>query len=68
MIVRVNGTDTELAPGTTLADLVAQVAPGERGRGVATAVDGEVVRRDGRAGVVLVEGAKVEIVTAVQGG
>jgi sulfur carrier protein len=40
-VIRVNGEPTETAPGTTVAQLVAD--RGAPDRGVAVAVDGEVV-------------------------
>ena len=68
MIVFVNGTRREVAAGTMLRDLV--IAPGETQprRGIAIAVDGAVVPRARLAETALSEGARVEIVTAVQGG
>ena len=66
MTVTVNGDARELAPGTTLADLVAQLVPAAQG--VAAALDGEVVPRRAWPGTPLDDGAVVEVVTAVQGG
>jgi sulfur carrier protein len=66
MTVTVNGDQRELAPGTTLADLVAQLVPAVRG--VAAALNGEVVPRRAWLGTPLADGAVVEVVTAVQGG
>ncbi|MEO8091749.1 MAG: sulfur carrier protein ThiS [bacterium] len=68
MIVDLNGRATPLPEGSTLADAVAAAGAGGDDRGVAVAVDGEVVPRpqwDGRA---LAEGEDVEVVRAVQGG
>ena len=64
--VTVNGDERELPPGTTLADLIAQLTPSPRG--IAAAVDGEVVPRRGWPDTPLADGSVVEIVTAVQGG
>lgn len=68
MIVELNGKPTELPKGATVADAVRRLgANGER-RGIAVAVDGEVVRRaewDHRA---LHDRQGVEVVQAVQGG
>ncbi|HEV2780736.1 MAG TPA: sulfur carrier protein ThiS [Actinophytocola sp.] len=66
MEVRLNGEDTELAEGTTVAGLLAArgIAPG----GVAVAVNAEVVPRASHATTVLPDGAVVEVLTAVQGG
>lgn len=66
MNVTVNGRDQRFAPGTTVAQLIAQVAAD--GRGTAVAVDGTVVPRGGWPAQVLHEGDTVELVTAVQGG
>lgn len=66
MRIEVNGESRELDRPTTLGALVdAEVA--DR-RGVAVAVDGEVVRRDAWDTTTLADGARVEIVGAVQGG
>jgi sulfur carrier protein len=66
MTVTVNGDQRELAPGTTLADLVAALVPAVQG--VAAALDGEVIPRRAWLGTPLADGAVVEVVTAVQGG
>ncbi len=69
MIVLVNGIEHELAPGTSVEGLLAalaQVPPGARG--VAVALDGEIVPRASWGEVLLHEAASLEIVTAVQGG
>jgi len=66
--ITLNGEHRELPPGTTLAGIVRQL-PGEPGgRGVAVALDGEVVPRPAWDGTELEDGAHVEVVTAVQGG
>lgn len=64
--VEVNGDARELAAGTTVAALLEQL--GAARPGVAVAVDGHVVARSGWAGAALADGARVEILTAVQGG
>ncbi len=66
MTLTVNGDQRELPPGTTLAELVAQLT--ESPRGVAAAVDGAVVPRRAWPDTPLGDGTVVEIVTAVQGG
>ena len=66
MIVTVNGDPRELAAGTTLADLVTQLAASPKG--VAAAVDGAVVPRRAWPDTPLADGTVVEVVTAVQGG
>lgn len=66
MSVEVNGTSIDLAPGTTLQALIEARAGTTRGSAVV--VDGEVVPRAEWAGHELHDGARVELITAVQGG
>jgi sulfur carrier protein len=66
MTLTVNGDERELPPGTTLAGLIGQLTASARG--IAAAVDGEVVPRRAWPDTKLADGAVVEIVTAVQGG
>ncbi len=66
MRLTVNGAATELADGTTVAELVA--ARAEDHRRVAVAVDSAVVPRSRWAETVLTEGAAVEVLVAVAGG
>jgi sulfur carrier protein len=68
MTIWLNGEQTELPPGLTLAAAVeAAGAPAGR-RGIAVAVDGEVVPRDRWDATRLDDGQRVEVVQAVQGG
>jgi len=62
----VNGKTRDLPPGVTLADVVSQLT--ESPKGVAAAVNGEVVPRRGWSATELAERDEVEVVTAVQGG
>jgi sulfur carrier protein len=64
--VYVNGGHLAFPAHGTLAELVDAHTPSRSG--VAVAVDGEVVPRAEWAGLRLAEGARVEILTAVQGG
>jgi sulfur carrier protein len=66
--VFVNGERRELRSGATVADLVEMLPGAPDGRGVAVAIDGEVVRRGAWASTELASGARVEVVAAVQGG
>jgi sulfur carrier protein len=66
MTVTINGEPRDLQPGITLADVVSQVTASAKG--VAAAVNGEVVPRRAWPDTPLADGAEVEIVTAVQGG
>ncbi len=66
--VFVNGERRELRSEATVADLVQTLPGAPDGRGVAVAVDGEVVRRGAWSSTELAGGARVEVVAAVQGG
>lgn len=66
MQVWINGRPGELADGARVPDALALL--GAPGAGVAVAVDGEVVPRAAWADTPLVDGARVEVLTAVQGG
>jgi sulfur carrier protein len=69
MRVTLNGEARELADGATVADLVERwVLAGERRRGIAVAVDAEVVPRSAWEETRLTEGQTVELLTAMQGG
>lgn len=71
MIVTLNGESRELPPGATVASVLEllEAAPGSRGaRGVAVALDGVVVTRSRWSETPLGEGARIEIVAAIQGG
>jgi sulfur carrier protein len=68
MIVELNGDRVELSDGASVADAVAVAGANSGRRGVAVAVDGEVVPRSGWDGTNLREGQKVEVVEAIQGG
>jgi sulfur carrier protein len=60
--VRVNGEEREVQPGTTVAELVPP------SRGVAVAVDGEVVPRSDWPATAIRDGQALEVLRAVQGG
>lgn len=66
--VELNGEARELHDGATVADAVALIGVAPDARGVAVAVDREVVRRADWADTPLAAGARVEILTAIQGG
>ena len=63
-----NGTDRELAEGTTVADLIASLGHDPRGRGVAAAINGEVVPRTSWGATIVSDGDRVEVLTAIGGG
>ena len=66
MNIVVNGRPREVASAITVAGLVDDLVDDRRG--VAVAVDGDVVPRAAWEATGLHEGARVEIVAAVQGG
>ena len=68
MTVLVNGEARQLAPGTTVQALLDALAVPGGGRGVAVAVDAEVVPRGEWETTRLDEGARVEVLRAIQGG
>jgi sulfur carrier protein len=67
-MIRVNGRDSDVAPGTTVGALLAQLDVPAEGRGIAVAVDAEVVPRAEWDSFTLSDDARVEVLTAVQGG
>jgi sulfur carrier protein len=66
--VVLNGAPCELPDGAMLEDAIARSGVHESRRGVAVAVDGEVVPRAEWEATALADGAKVEVLQAVQGG
>jgi len=64
--VTVNGEARELAPGTTVAELLARIAP--PGRPCAVEIDRQIVPRSAHATRTLREGEAVEVVGFVGGG
>ena len=68
MNVLLNGEPRELPDSATVRAAVSASGAPTEGRGVAVALDGEVVPRARWDEVALVEGQRVEIVRAVQGG
>ncbi len=68
MRIELNGTPHELAAGATLADAVRASGADAAARGVAVALDGEVVPRAQWDATPLAEGRSVEVLAAIQGG
>ena len=66
MKVLVNGEPTEIESGATVQSALATLELPERG--VAVAVDAEVVPRGQWRDHELIEGARVEVLRAIQGG
>lgn len=67
MKLEVNGEIRETTPGTSLTELLTGMGI-EDPRGVAVAVEGEVVPRDRWRDTELRNGQRVEVLRAVQGG
>jgi sulfur carrier protein len=69
MRLLVNGETREVRDALTVAELVAEEAPGlPDGRGVAVAVDAEVVPRSAWKQRRLEDGQHIEVLAAMQGG
>jgi sulfur carrier protein len=73
MIVTVNGERRELPAGATVASVVELLAQDNRApaaapRGVAVALDNEVVPHGAWPSTPLSDGARVEVLAAIQGG
>ena len=66
MNVVLNGAPRELPEGATIGDVLALLDAPDRG--VAVAVDGEVVPRGAWDATAIADEARVEVVMAVQGG
>ena len=68
MTIELNGEPVEVMEPATVAAAVELSGAGGAQRGVAVAVDGEVVPRSAWDATELNEGQKVEVVGAIQGG
>lgn len=66
--VKINGEARELPAGATVEQAVFESGAPEEGRGVAVAVDGEVVPRGRWSDTALRDGQEIEVLHAVQGG
>jgi sulfur carrier protein len=66
LLLAVNGERLELPPGATVADVVGALACGSRG--VAVAVNSQLVPRSQWASAELADGDRVEVLHAVVGG
>jgi sulfur carrier protein len=64
-VIRVNGAD-DVFLGETVAEILVRRAI--EPRGIAVALDGEVVRRSEWSSTAIPDGAMIEIVTAAAGG
>ena len=68
MRVEINGADVELGEGANVRDAALAVGVEPGGRGIAIALDGEVVPRTRLEETTLSEGQRVEVVRAIGGG
>jgi sulfur carrier protein len=68
MTIWLNGHRSQLAPGARIPDAIQAAGAPPAGRGVAVAVDGQVVPRAEWDQTRLADGQRVEVVQAVQGG
>ncbi|OLE38024.1 MAG: thiamine biosynthesis protein ThiS [Actinobacteria bacterium 13_1_20CM_3_68_9] len=68
MMIELNGRVVELPAESTVADAVSEAGADGDTRGVAAAVDGEVIRRAEWEKTKLRSDQTVEVVRAVQGG
>jgi sulfur carrier protein len=64
--VTINGERREVPPGTTVEQLVRQAS--DQDKGIAVALNGEVLPRGAWPGTPLADRDQLEVVTAVQGG
>lgn len=68
MKVLVNGDERELAEGATVGSVLDELDVAPERRGIAVAVDAEVVARGDWDSRALSEGERLEVVAAIQGG
>ncbi len=68
MKIEVNGSIVSLAAGSTVRSAIEASGAATGDRGVAVAIDGEVVPRSEWETTTLAEGQKVEVLAAIQGG
>jgi sulfur carrier protein len=66
--VILNGEPAEIPAGETVASVLARLGLDSGARGVAVAVDGEVLPRACWRTFALADDARVEVLTAMQGG
>lgn len=68
MTAVVNGTERSVGSGTTVAGLISELGHDPAGRGIAAALNGEVVPRAAWGLTTVSDGDRVEILTAIGGG
>ncbi len=67
-MILLNGQESEIGAGETVAEVLGRLGVSLDARGIAVAVDGEVVPRARWQSFTLREQARVEVLTAMQGG
>jgi sulfur carrier protein len=67
-MILLNGQRSDLRAGATVADVLGRLGLALDARGVAVAVDGEVVPRSTWESFALSADVRVEVLTAMQGG
>jgi sulfur carrier protein len=67
-VIVLNGESFEVRPGETLSAVLERLGVSPQARGVAVAVDGEVVPRACWEVFALAPDARLEVLTAMQGG
>jgi sulfur carrier protein len=67
-VISLNGQGSDLPAGATVAGALARLGLSADARGVAVAVDGEVVPRAAWVTFALSPDARVEVLSAMQGG
>lgn len=68
MRIRLNGAEREVPDGVSVGDVVRIAGADGEERGVAVALEGEVVPRSQWERVAPPEGSRIEVLRAVQGG
>lgn len=68
MRIELNGEARDVSEGATIADLVREAGAAADGRGVAVALEGEVVPRGVWGETRVADGQSVEVLEARQGG
>ena len=68
MQITLNGDARNVSDGLTICDLLSEMGLGPSRKGIAVALDAEVVHRDEWATTRLAAGDRVDIIHVVQGG
>jgi sulfur carrier protein len=67
-VITVNGEPRDLPPDATVADVLDALGVEPGRRGIAVALDAEVVPRGAWEATPVADGARLEVLTAIQGG